>query len=78
MNPLPNLPRALLVRRMRAAAPELYTALRDWVALHETALSDPFDAMPGVAQASRLTAAASVAQRARAALALVEGPADGR
>ena len=28
MSPLPNLPRALLVRRMRAAAPELYTALR--------------------------------------------------
>ncbi len=38
MSPLPNLPRALLVRRMRAAAPELYTALVDAIThlLHDS------------------------------------------
>lgn len=74
MTPLPNLPRALLVRRMRAAAPELYGALeaaritleRNWEASNAEwgDISNRIENDP-------------VIMRVRAALALVEGPAHG-
>lgn len=67
MSPLPNLPRALLVRRMRAAAPELYTALVD-------AYTELLDARLPYPNAPECP----VIARARAALALVEGPAHGK
>jgi hypothetical protein len=74
MTPLPNLPRALLVRRMRAAAPELYGALeaaritleRNWQTINAEwgDSSNRIDDDP-------------VVMRVRAALALVEGSAHG-
>ena len=75
MSPLPNLPRALLVRRTRAAAPEIYTALRDLV--DAVPPGDDFPCHFGITTKDKC-GRCSRQLAARAALALVEGPDHGR